>query len=108
MKAVLAPGQAGNDTNAYPEKTPAVFFFRLWREPGAMRIGMDVNYEVMVKARNEYGLDHFCGVVGDALHLPLPNCSVDNMISSFITWSAKVNYRPPLPKGFACCGQVGS
>ena len=51
-------------------------FLWLWRDHGATRIGIDVNYEVMTKARNEYGLDHFSAVVGDALHLPFPDCSV--------------------------------
>jgi SAM-dependent methyltransferase len=38
----------------------------------------------MIKARNEYGLDHFRAVVGDALHLPFSNCSVDIVVYDFV------------------------
>ena len=59
-------------------------FLWLWRDHGATRIGIDVNYEVMTKARNEYWLDHFSAVVGDALHLPFPDCSGDIVVYDFV------------------------
>jgi len=57
-------------------------FLWLWRD--ATRIGIDINHEVMVRARKEYGRDHFCAVEGDALHLPFPDCSVDIVAYDFV------------------------
>ena len=81
-------------------------FSWLWRD--ATRIGIDINHEVMVKARAEFGLDHFSAVEGDALHCPsqiAPSISL-SMTSSFTIWSGKPRCRMPLPKAFACCGQM--
>src|SRR5437588_626061 len=55
-----------------------------WLSRYATRIGIDINHEVMVKARAEFGRDHFCAVEGDAFHLPFPDCSVDAVVYDFV------------------------
>jgi ubiquinone/menaquinone biosynthesis C-methylase UbiE len=57
-------------------------FSWLWHD--ATRIGVDINHEVMVKARSEYGNDHFCAVDGDALSLPFGDRSVDIVVYDFV------------------------
>jgi ubiquinone/menaquinone biosynthesis C-methylase UbiE len=56
----------------------------LWREPGAIRIGIDINHEVMVKALTERGRDYYYAVEGDALRLPFPDHSADIVVFDFV------------------------
>jgi ubiquinone/menaquinone biosynthesis C-methylase UbiE len=56
----------------------------LWREPATVRVGIDINHEVMVKALGEYGRAYFQAVEGDALRLPLAERSVDIVVYDFV------------------------
>lgn len=54
----------------------------LWREPGTTRIGIDVNHDVIVKALAGRA-GYYLPVEADALHLPLPDNSVDVVVYDF-------------------------
>lgn len=55
----------------------------LWRGSEPTRIGIDVNHEVMLQARAEYGADHYHAVEGDGRQLPFPDGSVDVVVYDF-------------------------
>lgn len=55
----------------------------LWRDPGAVRIGVDVNHAAMLKALAENGRDHYRPVEGDAARLPFPDGSADVLVFDF-------------------------
>ncbi len=56
----------------------------LWRGPDVLRIGVDVNHEVMTQALAAAGRDHFAPVEGDALHLPFGDAAVDVVVYDFV------------------------
>jgi SAM-dependent methyltransferase len=58
-------------------------FHWLWNEACAVRIGVDVNHQVMLQALAENGHAHYCAVEGDARHLPFPDASVDIVVYDF-------------------------
>jgi SAM-dependent methyltransferase len=55
----------------------------LWREPGSLRLGLDVNHEVMRRAITERGPDNFRPIEGDAARLPFRDGSADVVVFDF-------------------------
>lgn len=55
----------------------------LWREPGTVRLGLDVNHEVMRRAVAEKGRDHYRPIEGDAASLPFGDHSADVVFFDF-------------------------
>jgi SAM-dependent methyltransferase len=55
----------------------------LWREPGTLRLGIDVNHEVMRRAVAERGPDNFRPIEGDAARLPFRDASADVVFFDF-------------------------
>jgi len=55
----------------------------LWRGPAALRLGLDVNHEVMRRAVAERGPDNFRPIEGDAARLPFRDGSADVVFFDF-------------------------
>ncbi|HYN82466.1 MAG TPA: class I SAM-dependent methyltransferase [Gemmatimonadaceae bacterium] len=55
----------------------------LWREPGTLRLGLDVNHEVMRRAVAERGPDNFRPIEGDAARLPFRDGAADVVFFDF-------------------------
>jgi SAM-dependent methyltransferase len=55
----------------------------LWREPGTLRLGIDVNHEVMRRAIAERGPDNFRPIEGDAGLLPFRDGVADVVFFDF-------------------------
>ena len=55
----------------------------LWRDAGTLRLGLDVNHDVMRRAVAERGPDNFRPIEGDAARLPLRDGSADVVFFDF-------------------------
>ena len=49
----------------------------MWREPGTVRLGLDVNHEVMRRTLAEKGSGHYVAIEGDAARLPFADDTMD-------------------------------